>query len=68
MLLDNYEGDYDALLEKSGKPTMEVKRLRTFSIEILKAISNIEPKFMKDIFRTKSNAKIRPFNVIFNAR
>lgn len=47
---------------------MEVKRLRNFSIEILKAISNIEPKFMKDTFRTKSNAKIRPFNVIFNAR
>ena len=30
--------------------------------------NNINPKFMKDIFEPKSNVKIKPFDVVFNAR
>ena len=46
---------------------MEGKRLRTLTFEILKTINNINPKFMKDIFKPKSNAKISSFNIILNA-
>ena len=36
IIVDDYENNYDALLHKSGKSTMEVKRLRILKIEILK--------------------------------
>ena len=36
--VSEYESNYDALLEKSGKSTMEVKRLETLATEILKTI------------------------------
>ena len=36
IVLDNYGNDYDVLLKKNGKVTMEIKRLRVLTIEILK--------------------------------
>ena len=47
---------------------MEDKRLRTLAIDTFGTINNVNPKFMKDIFKPKSNAKIRPFEVIVNVR
>ena len=46
---------------------MEGKRLRTLAIEIFKTINNINPKFMKNIFKPKINTKITTFDIIFNA-
>ena len=46
------------------KSAMEGKHLRTLGSEIFKTINNINPKFMKNIFKSKNNAKIRPFNII----
>ena len=43
---------------------MEGKHLRALASEIFKTINNINPKFMKNIFKTKNNAKIRPFDII----
>ena len=45
-----------ALLVKSGKSVMEV---RTLANEIFKILSNINPKFMEDIFIPRSNASCR---------
>ena len=45
-----------ALLVKSGKYMMEV---RTFAMQIFKIISNINPKFMEDIFIPRSKASYR---------
>ena len=45
---------------------MEVKGLRTLAIEIFKTINNINSKLMKAIFKPKSSAKIRPFDIIAN--
>lgn len=39
----------------------------TLAIEIFNTINNINPIFMKDISKPKSDAKIRPFDVIVNA-
>ena len=56
IVLDDYDSDYDVLLRKSGKVTMEIKRLRVLVIEIFKTVNNLHPNYMKDIFtaRTKS--------------
>ena len=35
---------------KSGFPSMNVKRLRTFCVEIFKTLNNVNPSFMKEIF------------------
>ena len=44
--------------------TMEIKRLRTLAGEIFKATNNINPSYMKNIFTPKTNAKIRPHDII----
>lgn len=43
------------------------RRLGTLAIEIFNTINNINPIFMKDISKPKSDAKIRPFDVSVNA-
>ena len=53
ILLDDNESNYETLLEKSGKPTMEVKRLRILAVEIFKTINNLNPRFMQNIFPPK---------------
>ena len=69
ILLDDCESDYDALLEKKkSKSTREVKPLGTLAFEIFKIINNTSPKFMKNIFKPKSNTIIRLFEIIVNAR
>ena len=60
--LDDYESGYNALLEKSSKTTMEVEPLRTLAFEMFKIIYNGNPRFMKNIFKPKSNATIRPMD------
>lgn len=68
ILPNDYESDYDTLLEKCGKSTMGVKCLRILGIELFKTINNTNPKFMKDIVKPESDAKIRRFDTIVNAR
>ena len=36
IVLDDYDSDYNVLLRKSGKVTMQIKRLRILAIEIFK--------------------------------
>ena len=40
-VLDNYENNYDILLIKSGKATMEMKQLRVPDIEFFNADNNL---------------------------
>ena len=49
MLLNDNISDYNTLLDKSGKPSMEIKRL-ILATEIFKTINNLNPIFMKNIF------------------
>ena len=57
ILLNDCGNDYDALIEESRKSTMQVKRLRTLKIEIFMTINNINPEFIKDVFKSKRNVK-----------
>ena len=64
MILNDNTSDYQTLLEKSKKTSMEIKRLRNLATEIFKTVNNLNPSFMKNIFTSKENAKVRPNNIV----
>ena len=68
MILNDNTSDYQALLEKSKKPSMEIKRLRNLATEIFKTVNNLNPSFMKNIFTSKENAKVRHNNIIVKSQ
>ena len=43
---------------------MEIKRLRTSATETFKTLNNINLSYMKNIFTSKTNVKIRPHDII----
>jgi len=49
-LLNDYDSDYFALLEKSKKCTMEIRRIRVLALETFKSLNNLNPSFMKELF------------------
>ena len=55
--------DYNQLLNKSSKASMEVKRLRNLALEIFKTLNHRNPEYMKEIFYKTENLTHRPFNI-----
>ena len=47
LLHNGFASDYAELLKKSGKATMEIKRLGCLALEIFKTVNNLN---MKEIF------------------
>ena len=43
---------------------MEIKRLRNLATEIFKTVDNLNSSFMKNIFTSKENARVRPNNIV----
>ena len=64
MILNDNASVYQALLKKSKKTSMEIKRLRNLATEIFKTVNNLNPSFMKNIFTSKENARVRPNNIL----
>ena len=54
-LYDNIEASYEHLLSKGGKSKMNVRRLRAICVEIYKTLNDLNPSFMKEIFKLKIN-------------
>ena len=52
-LYEDYVSSYEELLQKAGKETMKVNRLRSLCIEIYKLINNINPTYMNEIFKLR---------------
>ena len=50
LLYDDYSSSYENLLNKSGQPSMELKRLRILALEVFKTLKSLNPEFMKEIF------------------
>ena len=46
------------VLQKAGKETMKVNRLRNLCIEIFKLINNINPTYMNEIFKLKKISRV----------
>ena len=51
---EDYVLSYEELLQKAGKETMKVNRLRSLCIEIYKSINNIEPMYMNEIVKLRN--------------
>ena len=49
---------------KSGKVTMEIKRLKALATEIFKTVKNLNPNYMKNIFTPKLHPKLRPNDIL----
>ena len=64
MIHNDYDSDYETLLKISGTPTMQIKRIKQLAIEIFKAVNNLNPDFMKNIFIRKQNARVRPQDLL----
>ena len=56
---NDFELSYEDLLNKAGKSTMLVNRLRTICLEIYKTINGENPTYMNEIFE-KSLDRISP--------
>ena len=65
IVLDDYESDHDIVVRKRGKVTMKIKRLGVLANETLKAVNNLSPNYVKDIFTTKLHPKVRPNGILF---
>ena len=55
-LLNDYSSDYETLLKKTNKCTMEVKRPRLLALEIFKAFKENYPTFINDYFEKNENS------------
>ena len=65
-ILDEYEISYEKLLEKFSSCTTEVQRLRQLCIEIYKTLNNLNPVFMKEIFKKREFSVLPRENNKFN--
>ena len=62
-LLNDYSSDYETLLKKTNKCTMEVKRQRLLALEILKAFNENCPTFIKDYFQKNENSVSKKYDL-----
>ena len=47
---------------------MKLRRLKTLAIEIFKTVNELNPNFMKTIFTSKTNYRVRPFDLLVKNR
>ena len=48
----------------SEKTSMEIKTLRNLARVVFKTVNNLNPSFMKNIFTSKENARVRPNDIV----
>ena len=63
ILYNDFSGDYEPILNKSGKSTMKVNRLRTLALEVFKTLNNMNLEYMKEIFHKTPLSTHRPLNL-----
>ena len=63
LLHNDFASGYAELLKKSGKATMEIKRLRCLALEIFKTVNNLNPYYMKKIFSKTTYLTHRPLDI-----
>ena len=52
MVLDDYESDYETLLQKANMSTLQIVRIKTLATEIFKTFHSLNPIYMNEIFQT----------------
>ena len=70
LMLNEYETSYEDLLKRSGKPSKNLRRIKTLLTEIYKTINNLNPEFMKNLFKFCKNnrAHRRKVKLFFEIR
>ena len=63
---EDYVLSHEKLLQKAGKETMKVNRLRSLCIEIYKLINNINPMYMNKIFKLIKTSRVVRSNYKLN--
>ena len=63
LLTNDYDSEYKQLLEKTEKPTMEIRRLRNLALEICKTLNDLNPTFMKNIFNFSPHCTHRKYDI-----
>ena len=43
---------------------MKIRRIKTLAIEIFNTVKELNPNFMKAIFTSKTNARVRTFDLL----
>ena len=66
ILYNDSTSDYNQLLNKSSKASMEVKLLRNLALEIFKTLNHLKSEYMKEIFYKTTNFTHRHFNIKVN--
>ena len=61
LLHNDFASDCAELPKKSGKGTMEIKRLRYLALEIFKTVNNLNPCYMMDIFSKTTYLTHKPW-------
>ena len=57
-LYDGFDALQEDLLEKVGKFTMNVTRMRTSFVKVLKMLNNLNLSSMNDLFKLKENIRL----------
>ena len=65
---NDYNFDYNTLLKKSDKCSMEVRRLRTVVLKIFITLNNLNPSFINELFNKRSNINRRKNDLIIYKR
>ena len=47
---------------------MKIRRIKTLAVEIFKPVNELNPNFMKNIFTSKTNSRVRPFDLLVKNR
>ena len=63
MVLDDYESDYEALLQKANMSTLRIVRIKTLATEIFKTFHSLNPIYINEILQinpsTARNLRIK---------
>ena len=62
-LHNDYDSDYNTLLKKSDKCSIEVRRQRTTVFDIFKSLNDLNPSSIKKNFNKRSNIKKEKTNL-----
>ena len=68
LTLNGYKNDYKTLLDKSVEESMKIRRIKTLAIEIFKTVHELNPNFMETLFTSKTNFRVRPFDLLVKNR
>ena len=52
MVLDDYESDYETLLQKTNMSTLQIIWIKTLATEIFKTFHSLNPIYKNEIFQT----------------